>query len=153
MESPIEQLKKAQAANVELTVKVASMEADAAKAAVSLADATAKIATLEADLAKGIGDMAAVVQARDKAMADLTATQAELANAKDTLSGKQFRHVAGAAEGKASTVAGGGEAGEDKPFASKADALRAYDAVKRDPKAAQDFRRQHWAILGLPKPA
>ncbi len=154
MESPVEQLKKMTAANVELVARIAGMEEVAAKAASDIAAAAKCISALEAEAAKRIEELAIVAQARDAALADLTATKAELSAANDTLSGKQFRHVAGAALENAATVAGGGEAGEEqKPFATKADALKAYDAVKRDAKAAQDFRRQHWAILGLSKPA
>lgn len=154
MESPVEQLKKQTAANAELVAKIAFMEAAAAQAATALAEAGARISALESDIAKRVEEASAAMQARDKAMADLSAVQAKLATANDTISGKQFRHIAGAALDKAVTVAGGGEAGEEqKPFATKADALKAYDAIKRDPKASQDFRRQHWAILGLSKPA
>lgn len=153
MESPVEQLKKQVAANAELVAKLAVSEAAFAQASAKLAEADCRIATLSGDIAKRIEEASAAMQARDKATADLVAVRGELATANDTISGKHFRHVAGAAPDAAAAVAGGGEAGEEqKPFATKADALKAYGAI-RDPNASQDFRRQHWAILGLSKPA
>ncbi len=150
----MEQLKQAKAVTAELVAKIAGMEAEAAKSETALADASAKITALHGELAKRAEDLSAAIAAKDSTAAALAGATAELAEAKDTISGKMFRHVAGTSQDKAAAVAGGGEAGaEQKPFATKADALKAYDAIKRDPKAAQDFRRQHWAILGLPKQA
>jgi hypothetical protein len=151
MQSPIEQMK---AANDEMVARIAGMEVAAAQCATDLAGAKARICALEGDIAKHIEELSGAMQARETALAELGKVKAELAQANDTISGKMFRHVAGVNRDEAAAVAGGGEAGEEqKPFATKADALKAYDAIKSDPKAAQDFRRQYWAVLGLSNPA
>jgi cell pole-organizing protein PopZ len=155
MKSPIEELMALKAEREEFTNKITAMEQAAAQTATQLADSAARVAALEAEAVKHGADLAAAVQTASNLTAELAKVNGELAAANDTISGKAFRHVAGVSLDKAAAVAGGGEAGEDenKPFATKADALRAYGAICRDSHAAQDFRRKHWAILGLSKPA
>jgi hypothetical protein len=153
MKSPIEELMALKAEREEFTTKISAMEQAAAQTATQLADSAARVEALEAEAVKHVADLAAAVQTASNLTAELAKVNGELAAANDTISGKAFRHVAGVSLDKAAAVAGGGEAGDDKPFATKADALRAYGAICRDANAAQDFRRKHWAILGLNKPA
>jgi hypothetical protein len=154
MKSPIEELMALKAEREEFTTKITAMEQAAAQTATQLADSAARVAALEAEAVKHVADLATAVQTASNLTAELAKVNGELAAANDTISGKAFRHVAGVSQDKAAAVAGGGEAGEDdKPFATKADALRAYGAICRDSNAAQDFRRKHWSILGLAKPA
>jgi hypothetical protein len=159
METPVQLLEKATAANAELTAKLANAEKarEDAVAALSVAVEAHKVqlASVEAARVKAEGDAKAAADLAAKAESDRNAVQIELATAKETLAGKNFARVAGAPVASVAAVAGSGADDQANPsqYKTKQEALKAYDAVKQDSRAAADFRRQHWAILGLSKPA
>ena len=79
------------------------------------------------------------------------ALRSELLTAKETLSGKQFKHVAGAAAGDAASAAKGSSPDDQanvSQYKTKAEALAAYNVISGSRERA-DFRKQHSSILGI----